>query len=226
MKAIFSRFFGAAGLASLGLVLLVATRANASDFHLYFNNVFSASGVTAPAGPGPWIDVLVQDVTPGTVRVTLSDVGLSSGEFVSDIFLNLNTADSPGSLFFSQVATSGNFSSPVISQMANTYKADGDGYYDIDLAFATANDMMQRFDGTDSVTYQITGIAGLTASDFAFTSEEGGGTGTWYAAAHIQGIGSGSVWASPTGITPVPEPATVALLALSAGLCLGRRFKN
>jgi hypothetical protein len=210
---------------ALALCLLGSVNARA-DFHLYVNNVFSSSGVSAPGGPAPWVDAFFQDVTPGTVRLTLSDVGLSSGEFISEFYFNLNPADNPSDLAINYVMSSGSFTLPTILQQADHFQADGDGKYDVNLSFATSGSGMQRFDGTDSVTYLITGITNLMASDFLYGSAHGGGTGMWYAAAHIQGIdsgsGTGSVWAAPLDYTPVPEPSTALLLVLSAGLWYGR----
>jgi hypothetical protein len=225
MKKIVLRIPGLSARVYLAL-LLCSTSAGASDFYFYFNNIFSAGGVSAPAGPAPWIDAHFQDVSPGTVRLTVDNLGLGSGEFVSQLYLNLNTADNPGSLVFNRVASSGAFTLPAIyHQTANAYKAGGDGYYDIEFAFSTANNTARRFNESDSVTYQITGIPGLVAADFIYGSAPGGGAGAWFAATHIQGIcsGAGSVWASPLQITPVPEPAAGALLVLSAGLWRGRR---
>lgn len=61
--------------------------------------------------------------------------------------------------------------------------------------------------------------AGLTPADFAVLSaSSGSGTGPYYAAAHLQGLGGGtdSTWIG-AGSAPVPEPSTVlAGLALLA----------
>lgn len=205
-----------------------AHNAGASDFYFYFDNVFSAVEVSAPAGPPPWVDAHFQDVTPGTVLLTLDNLGLSGAEFLSELYVNLSTAFDPASLDFTYVGSSGSFTLPAISAAANGYKADGDGYYDVGFAFETGHGSAERFDAGESVTYEISGIPGLVATDFIAGSEMGGGAGTWYAAAHIQGIGSSSssVWASPLGVTPVPEPSGGALLVLglSVGLWPGRRL--
>ena len=77
------------------------------------------------------------------------------------------------------------------------------------------------FSANDSITYKITGIAGLTAADFDYLSQPAGGSGPFYAAAHIQGLANGdSTWIEPGQgpINVVPEPSPLSLFAMSIGL--------
>ena len=194
-----------------------------------FNNVFSSSGASSPGGPAPWLNATLQD-TNGGVLLTVNNLGLSSGEFISELDFNVNpnfTASAIQGLQFSLVASNGNFGATSIITGEDIKKADGDGYYDINFNFSTSAN--GRFGTGDQLTYLITGISGLSASDFSYLSSPGGGVGPYYAAAHIQGIGNGaSVWVNPNNgpqITTVPEPASIALAAVSLGLWVAWRLR-
>lgn len=206
-----SRLLGVACAVS-GVVLLSAgARADSVIYTLDYT--FSG---TPPSGAAPWVDVNLQDVNPGTVTLTISNVNLTGQEFNVDVYLNFNPAKNVSQLSFGYESGSSGLSDLSTSNVANFFKADGDGYYDIDVGFATAND--GRFMGGDYITYQITGITNLVASDFEFPSEMGGGAGEYYAAAKIQGISSGlSGWIGST--QPVPEPGFAAFLVLAGGVC-------
>jgi hypothetical protein len=91
---------------------------------------------------------------------------------------------------------------------ADSFKADGDGYYDINFTFNTST---KAFTTGESQTYKITTSSGtISASDFVnYLSSTGGGNGNWLAAVHVQNTpsgGSGSAWVGAT-VTPVPIPA-------------------
>ncbi|HZV36814.1 MAG TPA: PEP-CTERM sorting domain-containing protein [Verrucomicrobiae bacterium] len=203
----------------LALALLSPSWALAVTNVFQFNYTFSSGGsLSSPTGPAPWLTANIQDVTLGTVDLTINASGLQGSEYVSSFFMNLDPAMNPTSLSFLKTGMTGSFTDPTINLGENGYKADGDGYYDIDLEFSTSHG--STFTVGDSITYQITG-SGLDANDFEFTSQMGGGTGTYLAAAHVQSIGadgSSSAW-----IAPVPEPASAALLLFAAGLWFGAR---
>jgi hypothetical protein len=208
------------------------TKLNASGILFQFNTPFPTD--PSPAGSGPWVDAFFQNVSPGTVLLTITNVGFASGEFVGGngnganggFFFNLNTNDNPVNLAFTLVSANGSFGQ-TISTGQNAFKADGDGYYDIQFDFST-----HAFSVNSSMTYRITGITNLTAADFAYLSAVGGGgeSGPFYAAAHIQGLSGGnSTWLEPGGgpvITRVPEPAPIALLAVSAILLVAFRLQR
>lgn len=205
--------------------LLSSSLANAATNFFEFNYVFSSGGsLPAPTGPAPWLSVELDDVTPGNVKVTINTSGLQGTEFVSDLYLNLDPAINPTTLSLTKLNQTGSFTDPTISLGENGYKADGDGYYDIDLGFSTSHG--STFTVGDSITYQIS-VAGLDANSFEFGSQMGGGAGTYLAAAHVQSIGadgSSSAWIAPV---QTPEPGSVTLLLLAAGLWFGgRRFVN
>ncbi|HWX23027.1 MAG TPA: hypothetical protein VN578_24255 [Candidatus Binatia bacterium] len=205
----------------LGVTLVGAQNLLASGIVYSFDNVFSGQS-TPPAGPGPWASATLLDLSPGTVSLTISNSGLSSGEFISGLYLNLNPADNVNNLSFTQTGSSGSFTVPTISTGEDGFKADGDGKYDILFSFSTPNGT--TFTVNDSITYKITGIANLTSSDFSFLSSPAGGSGPFYAAAHIQGTppnNGSSCWVEPSpGPVVVPEPAPMILLGFGAGLWL------
>jgi hypothetical protein len=182
----------------------------------------------SPAAPTPWITADFENVSGG-VNLTISAAGLTGSEFASEIYFNLDPSLSLDqfSLTFGETASTGSFSTPTISQAAgdNNYKADGDGKYDFRFNFGTASGT--TFGSGDSITYFISGIPGLTASSFSFQSAPAGGSGPFYAAAHIQALDGGlSTWIEPGGGPMVPEPAPMALLGVSAILLVAVRLRS
>lgn len=225
MKAVWSAIRVGGSCFTLATMLLCPGRINASGILFQFDTAFPSD--PNPAGTGPWIDAYFQDVSSGTVLLTITNVQLAAGEFVGGagnganggVFFNLNPSLNATNLIFTPNGSSGSFTAPTIATGTDGFQADGDGKYDIQFDFATANS--GRFTGGDSVTYTITGISTLTAADFAYLSAPAGGSGPFYAAAHVQGLSGGnSTWIEPYQVTviPVPEPAPVALLAMSIGL--------
>lgn len=172
-------------------------------------------------------------MNPGTVLLTITNVQLAAGEFVAGnggganggLFFNLNPGLNVSNLTFTLNSSSGSFTTPTINTGTDGFKADGDGYYDIQFDFATGGS--GRFSGNDSITCTITGIPTLTAGDFAYPSLSAGGSGPFDAAAHVQGLyGGSSTWIEPgqTIIVPVPEPPASGyfLLGLGALVCSWR----
>lgn len=212
---------------TVALIILAGSLAANASIEYQLNTPFG----TDPApntGNGPWIDASFIDVTPGEVLLTVINVNLLPGEFVQGngngasggLYFNLNPGDNPADLKFTPVSSTGNFG-PVISTGEDKFKADGDGYYDIQFDFS-----QQTFSVDSSFTYEITGISTLTAADFEYESAPGGGLGPFYAAAKIQGLpGGSSTYIEPSGgyeIIPVPEPGSLVLLAGGIGVLCAR----
>lgn len=221
-------------IALIGIVCISATQSKAASGVTYqFDNEFSSG--TPPAGAAPWITATIQNVTPGTVQLTIANNGLIGSEFVSGFYINLNTNFSPLNLSISYVSSIGSFTVPsigsgTIERGTDSFKADGDGKYDVLFDFSTVSG--NTFGAGDSITYQISGISGLTADDFVYLSAPNGGHGPFYAAAHVQGIGAGgslSGWVEPSlGALPiaVPEPSSCVLLGLPLGILAFVRRMN
>src|SRR5262245_48838366 len=194
-----------------------SVRAAAPDYMYQFNDAFSGA---VPASPiKPWIDATFQTVTPGTVRLTVTNLTLTGLENVDQLYFNLNPNLQPSKLTFKLVGESGAFNTPKVSTGVNKFQADGDGKYDILFSFNNGGTANNRFTAHESMTYYISGIPTLTAADFAYLSAPAGGAGPFFAAAHVQRIGltaSKSGWLSATDQTPllIPEPSSKKLLLL------------
>ena len=198
----------AAACAALGSFVLWSAPARAAVLNIPFGEEYASGAV--PAGPGPWLAATFDDHgSSGSVTLTLTASLTGGGEFVSRVIFNLDPALDPGALAFSAQATSGTFAAPIISTGANAFSAGGGSAFDVLVQFDNSPPA-NRFDGGDSVSFTITGVPGLTAGSFAFSSVGGGG-GTLPASAHIQGVGAaaqGSAWVS------VPEPGSASVVAL------------
>jgi hypothetical protein len=222
------RIVGLAALLFAGVSLLGCSVVLAESIGCQFNYAFSG---TAPASTSqPWIDAVFVDVTPGTVRFAVTNLNLSGSENVGGLYFNLNPRYSPSVLALSVEGGSGGFLTPSVSLGANTFKADGDGMYDILFSFDEGGTDATRFTANEYLVWRITGIPTLTAADFAYLSKPAGGAGPFYAAVHVQRIGTRSLsgWIAATDISSVsavPEPTALTLLVGGLALMIARRRK-
>lgn len=197
-----------------------------------FDGTFSG---TSPGGSTPWLTATFQNDGSAGVLLTISGTDLAGGEQLNSIYFNVNPAYDTGkppslpTMTFARQSSTPGLTAPTINQGEDAFKADGDGLYDIELSFSTS---MGMFQNGDSITYLISGISGLSASDFAFESTPAGGHGPFYAAAQIQGISPNnqSGWVEPSAgpiplISMVPEPAAfgVAAVVLASVVTLRRK---
>ncbi len=217
----------AGATAALALLLALPARADLTNLLYQFNTTFSANSV-APSGPAPWVTANFAN-TNGGVLLTISNLNLLGAEKLDLLDLNINPNLNVANLTFTLQSQVGSFTAPTISTGEDGFKADGDGYYDLQLQFTTST--LGSFNGGEAVTYLLAGINGLAAGDFAYLSSPGGGVGPFYGAAHIQGTGTGSssAWLEPAaGATfyVVPEPGIGALLSLAACLGLAIRYQR
>src|SRR2546423_610516 len=77
---------GGIGVIATGFCSLNAA---ATGFVYQFNNAFSGG---APGGPAPWVDATFQD-TANAVLLTVNNLGLTGGEFLDALYLNINPVD-------------------------------------------------------------------------------------------------------------------------------------
>ena len=197
--------------------LLAPAGARATAFIYQFSTVFEG---TAPEGPPPWITASFSDVSSGVVQMTISAAGMTSAESLGKLLLNLDPADNPTKLKFTYVSSTGSFTQPTITTGENKFKADGDGKYDVDLAFSLKAGKI--FTAGDSVTFNISSSGTvLNALDFdALSVASAGGGGPFLAAANFDCTSTkASEWVAPCQLSPVPEPATISLLTSGAALC-------
>jgi hypothetical protein len=211
----------------LVLPIFLAGMQTAQAALITFNMNTEYSGATPPESPTtPWIraifddhDDLTVDLTDG-VTLTMKALYLTDAEHIKEWYFNYN--GNAIDLDINVVSTDGVGNSnppssyPDITQSATQdKKAGGDGLYNILFQFANSNSGDDRFTQDDSIVYDITG-ADLVAGDFEILSLSDGGSGPFYSAAHIGGIGPTdeySGWIAPVdGTTPIPEPATMLLL--------------
>ena len=184
--------------------------------------IFS-DGAVAPSKAGPWLTFTTTTTgTPNQVLIEFAATNLTGLEFVSELFFNVDPSLDLTKLSFSDPTKSG-FDLVTLAKEANGFKADGDGSYDIRVAFETSGgtDPTRRFTQGDKVTYTASydGGGSFSPASFNYFSESGGGSGaSFLAAAHLQATpdgGGGSAW---VGAVPEPSPAIYTLVA--TGMCL------
>ena len=193
----------------LTLALLLASPASAATLTVDLSTEFS--GGDDPAGSAPWVTLVFDDSfgTANTVRLTITNTNIVADEFVSGVYVNFDPALDPDDLTITKVDVTD--SDPDIDTGADSFKADGDGFFDILFDFPPPpGSFGAKFTAGEEVVFDLTYTSPITASSFDFDSVNGGGNGTFKAAAHVQGIaGGGSGW-----IGNLPEPSVGLLVAL------------
>jgi hypothetical protein len=204
--------------AALSLVLLASVAllgaSSAQAASITFNLDVEFSGGQAPGGAAPWVTATFDDSfgDANTVRLTMETPGLTGNEFVDSMYFNFDTALDPTQLTIT-VVDLGSVGATVVSTGVDLFKADGDGLFDILFDFPPPpGNPNLRFRANQTVIYDLTYVAPISASSFSFLSTPDGGQGNFFAAARIgnttgEGEG-GSGWIGAA----VPEPATVLLL--------------
>lgn len=220
--------------AAVCVILALAAGARADSITFEMSNVFN--GATTPSGaPTATIDDMGGT---GSVLFTLdlTDLGPSAEKIGAWYFNTL--VDIAGFTVTGYDDLIGTVTMPAFAysfnSTAGSFKADGDGYFDLVLDFATGG--AGAFDDGERISFLIN-FAGITAATFdGMSLSSGSDTGPFGSALHIQGVGANSVslWLSEGGGTdpdpdpdpdPVPEPglALLALLGIAGGLVARRR---
>jgi hypothetical protein len=194
------------------ITLLIASGAQAAT--ITFSLGIEFSGATEPEGTPPWLTATFDDGgSPGSVDLTLETTNLTDAESVFEWSFNYDPELDPTALAFSAPIKTGAFTDPTVNLGADLFKADGDGFFDIQIVFDNGEGASSRFGVGDKVEYTITGPLTLTADWFDYPSATGGGEGVFPTAAHVGAIGPSD---DESGWISAPEPAT--LVALAAGL--------
>ena len=200
-------------VALFGLFSLQASAASVT-----FNLDYEFSGAQEPQSmTTPWAVATIDDSFGGanTVRLTMNATNLVGTESITSWFFNFSGDASM--ISFTEVDVT---DAAVNATLGNndTYKADGDGFFDIKFDFAPPQGQLEtRFTGGETIIYDLTYVAPISAFDFNLFSAPSGGAGTYLSAAHVQSIddpafcgpddpGCGSGW-----IGAVPVPAAVWL---------------
>ncbi len=212
-------------LGLLVLSLAIFASPARADLVIDFNTVFSSG--PNPDGTGPWLTATFHNLSQNTVQLTLTS-HLVAPDYLSDVYFNIDPGlgnPSPSMV----IGQDSGVTYSLIHYGTDCCKADGDGYYDLEIDFPTA--AASRFGAGSSAVFTLT-FAGLTEDSFNFLSTAGGGEGTYTAAAHIQSIGTNgaSTWLAGTPGSPrppdVPEPSSLMLLGTGlAGLSATLRRK-
>lgn len=191
-------------------------RAHAATY--VFNFDISFSGAPPASGTKPWIVAVLDDLSGGGVRLSVTNLNLATTEGVLRLFFNLNPVLDPANLTFTFVGPSGAFETPTITKAKDALMADADGIYDIRFDFADIETGWRAFVGGEYCIYDITGLPGLTAADFCYPSLPAGPTGEYLAAARFDMLNGAYGW---IGVA-VPEPSVVGLAVFGLLVLVGR----
>jgi hypothetical protein len=209
---------GTGWVATAFLSLLIPASAQATMIQYHLCEEFSDA--YPPEGAAPWLTVTLDDGdTSGSVDLLLEATNLTDNEFVFEWLLNFDAGLELGNLQFSAPTKTGWFTDPTIETGINTFKADGDGYFDIRVVFDNSDGGDKRFGVADAVAFTITSTDSITADSFDFASETGGAQGIYPTAAHVGGIGPDD---ANSGWISTPEPASLFVLALGGLAWLSR----
>jgi len=221
--------------ATLKIILVVAValtfaavmtgQARAATSTFNFDVTFSGM---SPGGTTPYLTAIFDDSygDANTVRVFIDVLNLDSTSSITHMYFNFDPSLSPGSLTFTAINNADSVPNSVTGN-ADAYKADGDGLYDISFDMPPPNgDFASRLTNGETLVYDISYTSAISASSFNFISTPDGGAGTYFAAAHVQGIGDGSVTNSGWVGVVVPEPISSTLFIVGGTLLGFSRFRK
>lgn len=200
-------------------VPLVAAQADAAE--IVFDNWIIVTGDDPSPDVNSIAKITITDSGADTVTIRLDHLATSAdGQFITKGFLNIDPM--PGSLTLSNIVNSQFFDYNTNIEEAFTFDLDGENtagiYFDLSFDFDTSNNDDRLYPG-NYVEFNLTG-SGLDALDFlAFGQPNGENPGNIYALLHVQGLADGG----SVKIGAVPEPASMAALAIGAAALLRRR---
>ena len=180
--------------------------------------VFS-SGAVAPDGPAPYATVFFDDGGGfGTVIMTVDVASTVGAADMDQLYLNFDSTFNMALLNFTYDpastgpdAENGELGNGIFVG-TDAFQSDGDGAYDILFDFPPPPGASAfRFSAGETVIYTITSSEAITASSFNFLSAEGGGEGTYLAAAHFLSTGPDGQDSAWVGAGVIPVPAAVWL---------------
>jgi hypothetical protein len=136
-----------------------------------------------PVG-SPTMTALFQNEGPSEVQLTITAVGLGANFSLDSLYFSLNPNLDAKDLVFTQTGSVGGVTGSV-SSANNSYKVNGgSGKFDICVTFGDS----PAFVTGDSLTFDITGIGGLTMNDFLFQETASAGNLPRYAAGSLQDL--------------------------------------
>lgn len=150
--------------------------------------------------PAPYVTATFTDASDG-VLLDIHNTSNAPGA-LNSIYFNIESYANANPLTWGWQSGAMVAASNGVRQGLDARKADGDGYYDLELNYTGTS-----FGPNSHSVYKLSGT-GLTASSFFSLSSPSGGYFPFYAAAH-----TGGSW-----VAAIPEPETYAMLA--AGLML------
>jgi hypothetical protein len=187
----------------LATALLAAPAAFASSIQFNFD-----SGGT-PAATAVFVD-------DGPNQVQLTITALTANP-INSLFFNFNPLLDAHNLIFTETDSVGGVLGGV-SCANDSYKVGGgSGKFDINLKFGTSPSFVLG----DSVTFSISGIAGLSVDDFLFQETPAAGTSPNYAAGSLQELDNIVVVPGTPNEQSVPDVASTCGLLVLGLLAIG-----
>jgi hypothetical protein len=183
-----------------------------------------------PVG-SPTMTALFQNEGPSEVQLTITAVGLGANFSLDSLYFSLNPNLDAKDLVFTQTGSVGGVTGSV-SAANNSYKVNGgSGKFDIRVTFGDS----PAFVTGDSLTFDITGIGGLSVSDFLYQETASAGNAPRFAAGSLQDLDSILIvqgtpqtteQQSTHGVPDVASTSGLLVLGLAGIGMAKRKFKS